>query len=60
MNSPLTNKPMQLVIEKRHLKFRNDTFLISNYFFYVKNETSFTSTELDEENCVQVYRAYAI
>lgn len=39
MNSPLTNKPMQLIIEKRRMKFRNDTFLISNYFFYVKNAT---------------------
>jgi hypothetical protein len=61
MNSPLTNKPMPLVIEKRRLKFRNDTFQISHKsFLFSESNQQYTCTELDEENCVQVYQAYAI
>ena len=61
MISPYSNKEMEILIENRTLSFRDQqfSFLHKSYFCFESKE-QFTSTELDNQNIVQVYYQYCV
>ena len=60
MRSPYSQIPMIIITEKRKLFFRNEEFEINfRAFQCIDTSEQFTTTELDNENCAQLYQAYA-
>jgi transcriptional regulator with XRE-family HTH domain len=59
MKSPITGRPMSLLIDKSILVFRKENFEYSHKSYYCKDsEQNFTTRELDEFNLNQVYNQY--
>lgn len=59
MNSPITGKKMKLIRESRSLSFRKESFdIIYHHYLCEGSGESFTTTELDELNMVQLYNQY--
>lgn len=61
MISPYSNKEMEILIENRTLSFRDQKFsFLHKYYFCSESKEQFTSTELDNQNIVQVYYQYCV
>lgn len=59
MKSPVTNKEMVLVKEKRVLNFRKEAYEIVFHAYLCEDSgEKFTDTKLDELNTNQVYNKY--
>ncbi|WP_417428647.1 type II toxin-antitoxin system antitoxin SocA domain-containing protein [Halpernia sp.] len=59
MKSPITNKEMKLITEKRSFKFRKIDFEVDFQTFICEDsQEKFTSKELDEVNFAQIYNQY--
>ena len=59
MKSPITNKEMKLITEKRSFKFRKIDFEVDFQTYICEDsQEKFTSKELDEVNFAQIYNQY--
>ena len=59
MKSPITNKEMNLMKEKRTFTFRKEAIeIMSHYYLCEDRGEKFTDMKLDELNINQVYNKY--
>lgn len=59
MKSPITDKLMIRMKERRSIEFRKETFEIEYHFYKCTDSgEKFTTTELDEINLDKVYKQY--
>lgn len=59
MKSPITNKEMKLIKEKRYLNFRKESYeIVFHAYLCEESGEKFTDTKLDVLNTTQVYNKY--
>ncbi len=58
-NSPFTNKNMVLKNELRTMRYKEKELTVQFYYYLCEDANeSFTTTELDELNMMEVYKKY--